>query len=87
MFVLYVFVIIYLSNDSFGLASFSASVAGASGAAVSAGASEGASVGAALVKPGLKRGLGLMFSLGPGRSETGLTPGLRLEEIHIRILH
>lgn len=58
--------------------SFSASVAGTSGADVSAGASEAASVGATLANPGLRRGLGLILSLGPGRSETGLTPpGLR----------
>lgn len=55
------------------ITSASASVADESGAEVSAGASEAAS--GAVLTP-LRRGLGRRFSLGPGRSDAGLTPGL-----------
>lgn len=52
-------------------------MAGDSGAEVSPAASEGVSI--VVVTPGLTRPLGLRFSLGPGRNDAGLTPGLRLK--------
>lgn len=71
----------------FVLTSPSASVAGAaSGAEVSAGDSEEDSAGATLEAPGLSRGLGLRFNLGPGRSDAGLKPGLpRLFNVFISL--